>query len=351
MHIFPFTADIDLTATEVKMYMTPWMSPSLVCMVGEDTSECPEKHIIVAYEWPMAAVNYSEAISKFEKEKLHLERAVTDAVLATGAKRIEKYEEGGDPPDFIVYRDGKPCNLDLVQFTYSKRRRANAIFEKIKEEFKKCEPIRFVELSGTFVYVDFGRDGKRGSSLPFTKKESEYIDKLLIELSEFKVDGKKWETKELPEKLPELNDGESEGGAGFLVAPMSDAVPATPFFYKMGFELGLAYYTRLSTSDAWKELVDRVYSHDKESIEEILISAGAPNEAGLCFPSDEAFILLALNNPPAENPLQPKFVKSVVVHIWSTGAIWEIYPSLKVITRGIYKGLTPLNHVIQRETS
>jgi hypothetical protein len=345
VHVIPFTPDIDLTAEEIKMYATPWMSPSLVCMSGIEKCGV-EKHIIIIYEWPMATVNSSQKLSKYDKECLHLERFNTDINLELGTKRIDKYEPGEDPPDFIVYRDGKSIRLDLVQFTFSKRRRANAIFEKMKETISQCEPAAFAQLAGCIVYVNFGLDGKSGHALPFTNKEAAFAQKFISNLSEFEVDRSKWQQGKLPEKLPELNEGSSDGEAGFLVAPMSNAVPGTTFFYRMGFELGLAYYTRFSAADAWNEIHDRVESHDKKEIEEILISAGAPNESGVSFPSDEALILHALKNPPSSNPISPKYVKGVLVHIWSTGAIWEIYPNLEELSQGIYKGVSPVHHVI-----
>lgn len=330
----------------MHMYSTPWMSPGCMCLTGTDKSEKEEKHIIVVYEWPMITVNFSEKLTKYEKECLHLDRVITDANLSLGTVRPDKYEAGEDPPDFMIHRNGTVEGVDLVQFTFKKRRRANAIFEKLKEEIYKCEPKTFTHLSGSIVYIDFGRNGKRGKAIPFTNKENEYLDRFIAELSQFQIDRKKWEHGELSEKPPELNNGQSEGGVGFLVAPLRNSVPATNFFYRMGFELGLAFYTRLSVSDAWQEIVSRVDSHDKSCIDELLISAGAPNESGVSFLSDEALILHALENPPIANPITPKNIKNVIVHLWSTGAIWEIYPSYKEITSGIYKGITPLHHAI-----
>lgn len=344
LHIFPISPDISLTATELHVQMLPWGSCSCMCMSGKGSEGENDKHVIVAYEWPMTTINLPKKLTKLEKERLHLERLITDSHLSIGASRLDSCVEGDDPPDFYIVRGDIRIGVDLAQFTLAKRRRANAIFEKLKEEISSIEPKAFSNLRGTMVYVDFGLDGKRGNEIPFTAKYDSYKKDLIKELSNFSVDEKKWRTEGFQQKLPELNEGSSSGGAGFVVAPLSGSVPSTNFFYRMGFELGLAFYTRLSVTEIWNEIWSRVESHDKNCIDEILISAGAPSESGVSYPSDEILALEALKHPQIIAGRKTKHIKSVVIHIWSTGEIWEVYPEYKQIAPRLYQGSALMHH-------
>ncbi|MBY6222860.1 hypothetical protein [Marinobacter nauticus] len=338
MHMVPVTPDIDLTITGVSTYLTPWGAPALAAMIGHSPDNSSDKHILIAYEWPYVTVPLVGPLGKVQKEKLHLDKFCTDARFAFGAAPFDRYDEGNNPPDFLVQKGDQSVALDLAQLTLEPRRGANALFERVKKAAFACEATTFNNLKGCFVYIDFGLDGKRGHALPFRKSDTEYVDQLIDSLSSFNVDPEKWPADELPRRLPELNQGDSDGEAGFLVAPLASAIPTTPFFSRMAFEMGLAFYTRYGISDAWEEIRRRVRDHDKPEIQELLISAGAPSGHGLSYPSDEIVANLALENAPPDKPLECNHLKAVYVHIWSTGAIWQVFPSIKMLSKGVFKG-------------
>lgn len=254
----------------------------------------------------------------------------------------------------MIHRNSEIVALDLAQFTINLRRQANALFEKIKKKVFDEKPAGFAGLSGCIIYVNYGMDDARPNALPPSHREDHFIRDLIDQLSGFRFDSNKWyQGDSFPEKLDlsELNLADTAGGGRFIAVPLTGSVPTTSFFHKMGFEMGLGFYTRHNADDAWQEVSRLANAHDKPEIAELLISAGAPNEQGFIYPSDEYVINLMLEECPTRSIPELKYIKQILIHKWSSGDIWRIYPDRLQVAKGIYQGLVPSHMPIRTETS
>src|SRR5207249_3829088 len=101
-------------------------------------------------------------------------------------------------------------------------------------------------------------------------------------------------------------------------------------------EVGLSFATEHTPQSAWQEIERLIAAHDKPGVDCIVVSAGAPNQHGQVFPSDEALARFALENPL---PLPtPNHVKSVTLHSWGEGEAWDLLPRVEGLFGPLYQG-------------
>jgi len=131
--------------------------------------------------------------------------------------------------------------------------------------------------------------------------------------------------------------------------PQRNAVPDTAFSAVTGFELGLADTTEHTASGAWAELQRLVTNHDRNGVEWLLVSAGAPNRNGQTFLSEELLARFLFQHP--ESLSTPTHIKRVTVHIWSTGEAFEVLPSPVQVFGPLCLGIVPAHRPIHPESS
>jgi hypothetical protein len=144
---------------------------------------------------------------------------------------------------------------------------------------------------------------------------------------------------EFPNQMPNLGMVTTSAGATFYAAPLVGSVPDSPFFTYLGFEIGLTYTTQHRQSSAWAEVERLVAQHDKQGVDVLLLSAGAPNRNGTVFPSEELVARLLIDNP--QTIPAPTHLLEVVLHLWTTGEAYALYPSVEPRFGPIYEGSVP----------
>src|SRR5215475_7366772 len=178
-------------------------------------------------------------------------------------------------------------------------------------------------LRGLMIYVSFHQEG--GQALPPRRSaegEVEDVLRAIIGATRDKLLG---------------YAGPAYTGRSILHAiQMSAAVPATDFFRRLGFEIGLNYSTSHSSVSFWDEVARLALGHDKGSADELVITASAPGRDGFIYPSEEAFAELVFY--AHRRPLNCKNLRRVVLHSWFNGAITQIFPKYEQIARPVFAG-------------
>lgn len=194
------------------------------------------------------------------------------------------------------------------------------------------------------VYVWFDRLPNSSVSMPHHPTEKAAIDALLDALLHC-VPGPNCllvPNGSLPAQAPNLGLIQTSHGAVFYVVPLTNGVPSTDFFARRGFELGLAFTSKHNSHTVWKELQRIVSKHDKEQIDHLIISSGAPNEAGLVYPSEDLLIQFSLEQEMQK--ITPLHIKAIYLHVWSTGTIAKLWPDCQLISRLFPGGFGPSWH-------
>lgn len=326
MVLIPFRPDISLSASKMVAYMGVG-GESFVMGASGISQPDQKQQLVIVYEKPISALNYAER-SKDTKEDSHLHKFLLDYMNGTGITFCDTYRRGNDPPDYLILRRGKECLLDLAQFTCDKRRKALALFERIKTKVFHDEHGQYPNLFGANIVLNFDKDSHRQSSFPPTTNEEKYVDEIIRGLKSFVIDRSSWVESEadLPQKLEKENQKESIT-VDFYASPIQN-IPVSEFFLKHNFELSLAFYSRYSLDDVIEEISRVVGKHDKPEIEEMIISFSAPNEKGIVYPSESIIMGLLSDSDTNFDLGKWKYIKVVHIHDWISGRIMTIYPRL-----------------------
>jgi hypothetical protein len=338
----PFEVSESLTGLSTFMAESPWKTFQFTG--GKGTTHGGEDVFVVNFEWPYPYFVRRVAVNKHETESLHLNRYMTDFLIATGSPAYLSVNSGADPPDFTCLADSKATNLDCTQFTSPTRRTANSLFERVRKAVLRQPREQFAKLRGCTIYTWFeGADGKL--ALPFRASDEQAAAALVKALADYTPDVQslRLPTADLPLQAPRLPIAAIEG-CRFYAVGMTDAVPATDFFAYTGFELGLPYTTTHSRRSLIDELIRVIRKHDdKPGIDHLLITAGGPDNDGLSFLSEHVLCAFMLEGkfelPPTTN------LSKVVLHLWHTGAIVQLVPNFLVVRGDLYPaGVSVASH-------
>ncbi|QMS88716.1 hypothetical protein HUN01_14330 [Nostoc edaphicum CCNP1411] len=334
---YPIYIDKGLAATGMFLQLAPWGSATITGLRGKSIEDSVDQ-IIINYEWPIPLLHLDKQLSKEEQENLHLQRFLTDYSLATGKIEYTHIQLGNNPPDFSCNFKGVTVSLDCVQFTVSRRREVNALFENIRRKILDRPREKFLNLRGYLVYTWFGFGNSNSNNYPHRANDTEGIDQIIEMLGTVNVNPVCLQIPggKLPSQAPNLGLVNTEKGCIFYVVPMSNGVPSTRFFQFTGFEIGLAYTSVHNREEGWAELHRLVKKHDKQEIEHLLITVGGPNKHGLVFPSDEILINFMLEG--AKPKIETEYLEVVFIHLWSTGTIIKLVPEYQIITLGLFPG-------------
>lgn len=339
---FPVHLPVGMTISSLVTMYLPWGTPALMGAPGV-RSDTDEPAMFVSYEWPIPYLYTVDALEKHDLERLHADRFRSDCLLGKGTTPWRHLERGDDPPDFLVDLDGSKVSLECTQLTDPKRRLAHGLFDTVRARVME-EPARFEKLAGYVITMWFTSDDYPGIVLPHRRTdvpaEADLVDLLAgyrPNPNQLRVPG-----GALPETAPPLGDVSTIHGARFYAAPLNGAAPATPFFARMGFELGLSYTTSHTRASAWEALRSRVHAKDREENEWLLVTAGGPNRYGLVHPSEDWLGRFALQHGGTITDLA--HLERVIVHIWGTGQAAEVYPEFNPLVGELYAGIAPAYH-------
>lgn len=314
-------------------------TPVLLSVMGQRPESMDRSELVVAYEWPVPYfVVPTGELAQEALEHEHYEGFRTDHLLGTGTLPYDDAKPGPNPPDIIASRDHEPIRIDCTQFTLEERRQAHGSFERLQAELLKEPRERFAHLAGYIVYMWFL--GKTRDSLVRPHRvatQGRAIRSVIEALATYQANPGQLRVKQgapLPERHPDLGEVTTVEGCRFYAVPLGDIFPPTRQFTALGFELALGFVTTHDGSAAWEQLQRLIAEHDNDDIDDLLVTVGGPNKRGLAYPSDELVIAQLLGERPESFQI-PTHLSRVLLHLWSSGKIIEVFPDFRVLMQGI----------------
>jgi hypothetical protein len=350
-HVLPFYNSKEFRFFAKTVKGCPWTPlPMLQLLSTRDGSNGEQDYVChVVNEFPYSQLGIVEELTKQQIERIHIDRFATDYCLGTQSPPFSHLEAGNDPPDFIATTGDGPRGIECTRFTNRFRQSAQALFEKVRKTVKRLDPSDFGHLRGLMVFIGFAGELKAG--LP-PKQYDDSSRKLVIQaLKDFEFDYSRSLVSApggMPQIAPMVNF-EKHGGFFVHATPICEAVPASLFFMRQGFELGLAFSSEHIAKDLEADFLRMISKHDQEGVDDLIISVGAPDTQGLVWPTDTSlfFFMTQFSCPNVE---RPRHLKRVLAHIWETGAIIEFFPERKEIQSNLYLGLNPSHYPIAPPT-
>lgn len=339
-HRLPLYIQEGITFEAVQVNSLPWGSASHVAMVGHEGSDESAPTLAIAYEWPVSWLQSNNPISAFDLEWLHVQRFRTDYLLSLGENVFSSVQRGADPPDIsATLPNGKVIGIECTRLALPLRQQAHGLFRVIRDRISRADPARFASLAGTITYLWFDEGGSM--SLPFGRSQGEYADELLDTLARYRPDpASQWSAfSSVQNPGPPVPLQRTPRGAAFYCVPLTNAVPDSQFFSSAGFELGLAFTTTHRASHEWATLAERVLKKDRPGSDLLLISAGAPDNRGMTYPSEDAVAEFLIDHVFPLPKLQ--HLKKVTIHLWGSGRAVDIFPEVANVYGPLYKGTTP----------
>jgi hypothetical protein len=332
----PIIPPVDMTVTALASRLLPWQMPGLWAIRGRPADDPTKEIVSISFEWPIPHwASFSNEVAKEALERLHIERCCTDHLLAHGQPLYTRLDRGDDPPDFVAAMpDGTSTALDATQLRTSARLAAQGQFERIRTAMLEQPRDRIAQLAGHQVYLWFATE--RGLGLP--NRTAGATDEVVDALCAYTPDTSWLLAQADAEGIGTFTESDIQDAAGcqFYAADFREAVPATEFCARTGFELALGFQTTHGMDAAWIELARLVEQKDKPEIQTLIVSVGAPNRRGIAYPSEEFLLDLALQTGLPE--IAPNHLESVIVHSWTTGRAIQVYPTPARATGPVYAG-------------
>ncbi|MDQ1538392.1 MAG: hypothetical protein QOE58_2785 [Actinomycetota bacterium] len=326
-----------LTVHSVYVRGGPWQPPPLYGLLGSRADTPDEVLLLISNETPIELVVTPVEMTGEDIERLHFDKFCTDWLIVQGGRPYESVAPGphpSKPPDFVASRSGHQVGVDCVQFAVENRRLANARFSNIKRAVAGADPNRFAHLAGLLIYVWVQEDDELAMPLGGRQRAE-----LLDALSAYRFQPGTGETlgSGLPAQAPDLGIESAGGGWRFYGTPILVSAPASPFFFRTGFEMAFVYGSEHTARQGWDELRRRVIDHDQSAIQELIVTVGGPDKNGYIHPSEEAILDLMLQDIVWS--YEPKHLSAIYIHGWETGRIVRIHPDVGIVNPGLYQGL------------
>jgi hypothetical protein len=287
-----------------------------------------ERVIYPAFDTPIQIA--SRFPSKEALERAQLEKYRLDYLLRFGEVPFEEVERGGDPPDFLVRRDGSPHRIDCAALALEEKRGAEALFSKLVDKVAANDTASLRHLAGTEINIWFSSDTSDiGPGRPPRVTDDSKTQKLMEALQNFELDRQRIAdiTADMiahgpPQKLPEEVSPVEKEGFGFHVASVDNWQPRDLLTAGLGFGVSLSYALPIRKRGVREEIQRLVAAHDKEGIEQLLLVIGGPNPDGIRFPA-EHYLSLWLREDPVE-PVSARYIGQVTAHAWIDGVLFDM---------------------------
>lgn len=328
--------------SEFTIDVLPWMSPSVVAVVGgPGRAEDGGEQILVCYEWPIPYFVAHRALEKNELEFLHISRCEADLRSVSSKQSFAVAGRGAEPPDFLVdLSDGHQVGLECTVLADSKRRAVEGLFSRIRSRLMK-EPLhRWKRIAGYVIVAWFvGEDKLLPDQLPHKKSDEEAIEALVDRLGRFEpgtTGDPLGQPSDYSRALRNMGVVSSGFGCLFYALPMHEAVPATDFFTHTGFELACLYESLHTATSIVGEIDRLVHQHDKKGVDWLLITASGPRRDGLIHPSE---MTLANSLVRTKVPLaSPRHIRRILLHFFPVGGVYELFPNRRWWASPQYSG-------------
>lgn len=256
-------------------------------------------------------------------EWAHLAAARSDLIRGGDTSLNGSARFGTDPPDFFL----GDVRVELAQYTNGTRRSALAMFTGVRQAVVASPNDRFGHLRSRLVMLGF--DDPKG--LPPRKYDKDTINDVLLKLDQLAPapDPGSFETAVDRDGFS-LQLHNSPLGEGAIAVFPIPSMPGTELARSRGFEIAASITISTWSRDIEAELKRIVKDHDEVENDVLVISAGAPDRTGLCLIADEVaveeHILRRIALP------QPDHLKRILLHRWTFGDVYELYPSYRLIS-------------------
>ena len=331
-HFVPMSISEPMTMTELAVWMH---AGSMYLYAARAVTDEAVPLVVVAYEAPY---RYARPRTQKDTEMVKVERFRVDCrARGTGDpfQNIGYNPRGTNVnPDFVgnLAGTGEEVGIECTDLAIQERRRALGLMEPLRAAVRLRGARAFQALRGMNVYACF-REGDYGTGLPFKRSEAEAVAELVGLLADHRPNPKAIEhdaNTPFPEQAPDIGLEKTSTGATIHAAPLDPQHEPNAFMAAVGFELNLAYTTTHTQPDVRNQLADVVKRKDVPGNDWLLISAGAPDNAGNIHPAEETIASLIIDG---QIPLECGHLTRVALHRWRTGDAWEIYPTLRQLAR------------------
>jgi hypothetical protein len=323
LHSVPAQVEEVLIATRMFGRLA-WNVPALQGAAGHPPDDREHRKLHIAFEWPIPQLFVPESVRLQQRdlERLHLDRYCTHHLLVTGHLPYESEPEVSESPapDFVFHESHGPMGVDCAQLFVPGRRNAHGSFKTIRRAILQQPRHRFARLAGLIIYMWFTEGDRLGLAYSAATRKAAISD-AVDALAAYQPDRSlSWVEGDPPDPHPGLA-GVTVGDCTFHGVPL-DVAPPTPFFTRMGFELGMAYGTTVDAAMGWDVLAGLVADHDQPGYDHLLVTIGGPDRDGLAYPGEELLGSEMLREPP--RLAKPDHLSKVILHSWELGGITEV---------------------------
>ncbi|MBC7994054.1 MAG: hypothetical protein H7Z15_12530 [Rhizobacter sp.] len=228
--------------------------------------------------------------------------------------------DGADPPDFFLSRSDTKFGLELTMFASAQRRERAAFFSKLHERLLLAYGKgRLRGLSGIKVDMAFGELGAKPVS----------VDDVLFDqlIEAFDKLGK----QKRPSMAPDVEIPSDEWPNG-TVGPLNwyaSSYADYPFRGSklsniMGFEVEYMHRQWTTTAEVERAINERIMAKDRAGVDELLIVAGGPDQAGRQFPA-EAILASHLLEKGTPAFVKPAHIQRVFIDVWGAERLYLIH--------------------------
>jgi hypothetical protein len=178
---------------------------------------------------------------------------------------------------------------------------------------------------------------------PYKKNDPSLYDQLVESLVAHSPDpeAQKVGGPEIPARL-ESWSVETAEDARYYSIPLLNGAPASPFYAATGMHVVLAYQSDHTPVNEWAKLRAAIARKDREPNDVLVISAGAPDNLGRCFATEEVLADFMLQRP---EPVSAQHLSSIIMHFWSTGRAIELLGDQpRELWPGYFQGWSPAFH-------
>jgi hypothetical protein len=316
---FQPSASMQLGGLRIVLDEKGWPRAAIAEGVAIDDHNRRVLYLGTEFEEPFALPTSKEGM-----EWLHLSKARHDLERARDMSLSGNGRLGANPPDFQILQTS-PLAVELAQFTHSKRREALNQLRALKKAIVQEPPGRFAHLRDRLVVIGFGNP--RG--VPPKRTDQLGVNALLDRLE-------KTDPGPAPKSVPETVNPHgfqvffknSPLGSWEMACFPLPMLPHSALALACGFEIAAALTVVIRSSDTEAELARLTNEHDVAGNDLLLISAGAPcGPNGFPLICDEIAVepeILSTIRLPT-----PKNLKRILLHRWSFGDVYELFPFRK----------------------
>lgn len=233
--------------------------------------------------------------------------------------------DGPEPPDFVLSRDNSQFGLELTVFATPERRERAAFFSKLHDRLMLAHSKgRLRGLSGMKVDLAFGDLGVK----PFAVTDASF-EQLVGAFDQLGKQGRPSISRDAtaaPVSAAEWPRGEAGLIKWYVSAYSNQPFRGSKLSNATGFEVEYTQRQWVKTEGVARAINERISAKDRagRGIDELLIVAGGPDQAGRAFPA-EAMLAYHLLESRSTSIVRPVHIRRVFVDIWGPERLYLVH--------------------------